>query len=192
MAANPAQEGKKEEKQPMYRVYDMTAKDGEVRKHEIIVKQYPDGREPDLKTYGLKSDSPTEMPVDHAMKFLVDPAFKVERANGERITPPPKYDPSLPLSVGLDQTIANFDELSKAALYKRCKVLAGSDDININSPVNAMCDFLIAHRRKQVQGNLSDAEQALLARMQGGELGGQVGEAELNKMFGEKSPLVTA
>lgn len=180
---------KKEAKAEVYKVFDAKAGD-KGRTHEIIVKKYTDGREPEIKPYTLFAHTAVEMPADHAMKFLIDPTFRVERSNGQRITPPPKYDPSLPLTVGEDQTIANFDELSKTALYKRAKLIAGSENLTVNSSIDELVDFLKAQRRKTMRGDLTDRERELLEKLTVGELDGQLGGAAVSKLFGEDSPLV--
>lgn len=178
-------------KEPIkYLVYDTTARTGQPRNHDIIVQTYADGREPDVKTYALSSEKATEMPMDHALKFLVDPAFRVERPDGQVIMPPPKQVAGVGLQeLPVDQTVAAYNELTRVALYKRCKMAAGGEKITDKSTVQEMADFLIAGRRKAMEVHSTADEQELAARMAGGDLGGAADQSTLDSMFGE-SPLV--
>ena len=177
---------KKDQKQETYQVFDMNARDGQERSHDVIVKTYDDGKEPDVVTYKLGRDKGTEMPQEHAMRFLIDPAFRVVRANGERVSPPPKYDHTLPLKVELDETIAKFEELNKTALYKRVKLLPGSEKLTIQSGNQELVTFLIENRKKQLRGNMSEAERKFYELAATGDLGGAASPTQVNRMFGDE------
>jgi len=172
----------------MYVVFDTLARVGVPRNHDIIVRTYPDGREPDIKSYALSSEKGTEMPMDHALKFLVDPAFRVERPDGQVIQPPPKQSTTVGAQeLALDQTIAEYGELTRVALYKRCKMAAGGEDITDASTVQDMIAFLIAGRRKAMETHSTDAEQDLATKMASGDLGGAADSRTLDNMFGESA-----
>lgn len=176
----------KEKKQETYRVYDTKAPDGATRSHDIIVQTYTDGREPTVKTYKLSRDTPVEMPVEHAMKFLIDSAFRVEREDGQVVSAPPRHDPTLPLRIGPDETIARFDELNKSALYKRVKLLPGSESVSIDSPIQKLVDFLVEKRRQQLHGNMTQGEQQFYEQAQSGQLGGALSGSEADGLFGDE------
>lgn len=179
----------KEEKKPtMYLVFDTNARAGQPRNHEIIVRTYPDGREPDIKSYALSSDKPTEMPMEHAFKFLVDPAFRVTRQDGQIIAPPPKAATTVVATeIPIDQTIAAYAELTRVALYKRCKMQPGGEDIDEKTSAQDMIDFLIECRRKQARAMQGADDGEVAAKMASGDLGGAATDEELNRMFGESS-----
>lgn len=137
-------------------VIDTLAAPGTERRHDIITKMAPDGRTPlVIKSYSLNCDTPTTMPLDHAMQFLKEPAFTVTDENGEVIKPLPVHKDGGIGSLVLkqDEVIANLSELSREALYKRCKALPGADAITDKSKAQTYIDFLIAKNAPSVRDN---------------------------------------
>lgn len=128
-------------KQSFCEVFDMNHKGGETlpRVHDVVIRvdrDETDGRITHVETqsYALRRDKPCQMPLEHAFKFLVDPAFVVKGPNGNRIMPVAKHDESKPLSaLKDDELVVNIDELSDEALLRRVKVLPGSEGIAANA-----------------------------------------------------------
>lgn len=176
----------------LYKVWDTNAGVGAVRRHDIIIRQYADGREPDIKTYALGNESDndgTPMPVDHALKFLSDKAFVVKNQAGDRILPPAKIDGGLgSFQLAPDQVIAFYHELSKPALYKRCKLAPGGENIQGGDSVETMIEFLQKWTARQNAPTGADVEAEI--KMNQGELGGKVEAGGLDKLFGGDSPLI--
>lgn len=143
-----------------YMVTDSNAKAGP-RKHEIPVVTGTDGEVLQTKTYELKSEVPTEMPESHAMFFLRDPSFHVFDEAGNIVKPVPVIDGGMGgFALAEDQLIATYDELAKESLYRRCKVIAGSDSITAKSKPEEMIAFLKA-RAKPAAGRGRGSELAI-------------------------------
>lgn len=174
-------EGKKEAS-AMYQVFDLNQRGEKPRKHDVITKFFDNGVEPEVRTYDLYGDKPTPMPMEHAMRFLVDPAFRVESPQGKRIPYVPKQDVSKPITrLGEDEIVVKYEELSRDSLFRRAKVLPGSEDIQQNTPVAAMVEFIMAWR-KRLKG-MTEGERTLASMMAGGDLGGAMDPKELETMF---------
>ena len=170
-----------------YVVFDTLARNGVPRAHEIITRVYDDGRDPDTKVYHLRSDVGTPMPMDHALKFLSDKAFRVQNPLGTMIVPPPKQEGGLGgFQLADNQTIADWSELSKPALFKRCKVIAGGEHIKATDSEQAMIDFLL-RQRKMVRGERQMDDAAL--KMASGDLAGAASKQEVEGMY-PRSPLI--
>lgn len=145
VAALPAAEA-------MAMVYDTTARAGTTRSHEIVIGRHPDGA-PHIRAYALASDKPTPMPIDHAMKFLVDKAFRVLDANGNVITPIVKPEGERAnIRLDPDEVIARLAELSSAALLKRAKMLPGSEAVGSNSADEDIIAFILAAQPRNAVG----------------------------------------
>ena len=113
----------------MWAVIDRNATKGP-RTHEVPTK-YLDGEVLTTKQYQLNSETATPMLAEHAMFFLKDSAFVVFNAAGEEVTPVPVREGGTGgFVMGEDEVIATYGELSKEALFKRCKIIAGSEHIN--------------------------------------------------------------
>lgn len=111
----------------------------QIRVHEVL---NDDGTTTQYEfNYGKK----TEMPLHHGLKFLIDPAFVVADADGNRIDPRPRREQEQENALALDpdQTVAKYEELTTAALFVRCKMLAGSDKIKKNTQKGDLIQFLI-------------------------------------------------
>lgn len=133
----------------MFFVFDSNAKTGP-RAHEVPTRTEADGTVLWTKAYLLSADKPTEMPEEHAMMFLKDPAFQVY--DGETLLKPliSKEGGLGGFQLGEDEVIATFDELSKEALYRRCKVMAGSVEITAKTKPEEMVAFLKARAKPPV------------------------------------------
>ena len=133
----------------MFMVFDSNAKTGP-RKHEIPTKTDTDGTVLVTKTYSLSAEVPTEMEEAHAMFFLRDPSFQVYQ--GEVLLKPLVVREGglggFKLNEG--EVIATYDELSKDALYRRCKVLTGSEGITAKSKPEEMIAFILARAKPPV------------------------------------------
>lgn len=166
-----------------YRVWDSLASIGQTRTHQIVAQTYKDGRDPDLATYLLKSDGDgTPMPVEHALKFLSDKSFVVKNPLGERILPPARAEGGLgAFNLEIDQTVAYYHELSKLALFKRCKMQVGSEHIQAVDTAESMIEFLKSVELKRRRPTSDDGEVA--ARMAQGVLGGAVEDKIVERMF---------
>lgn len=174
-------------KAPVYMVFDTNQRGDLPRRHEVIIRVYPDGREPDVVTYALFSaeNKPCPMPIEHAMKFLCDRAFRVISPRGDRIQPIEKQDLSKPIKVlAVDEIVVKYHDLSRESLFKRVKMLAGSEDVKQNATVDELAGFLIKWR-EGLKG-MTDGEKAVAEMMAGGDLGGKMDDAMLGKMFGEQ------
>jgi hypothetical protein len=170
-------------KPAMYYVLDSLARHDVPRQHEIIIRTYDDGREPDTVTYQLLSQgNGTEMPMEHAMKFLSDKAFIVKNPLGDRIMPPASVEGGLGgMVLEPDQTVAFYNELSRPALFKRCKVLPGGERISVDDSTATMIEFLMAWEEHKKSPTGEDTE--LLAKLTAGGLGGAADKGTLDKMF---------
>lgn len=174
-------------KESPWKVYDLNQRGDVGRTHHIIVKTYPDepGREPDLMSYTLysNSDKPCPMPMEHAMKFLVDDAFKVIMPNGRRAPTTKKFDPSEPIKVlGIDEIVVKYEELSRDALMRRARLLPNSDQIAQNATVEELAAALVRHRKSMVAATNGDME--LAARM--AAAGEAMSDDMLDKMFDKR------
>jgi predicted peroxiredoxin len=110
-------------------VLDLNAK-AAPRIHEIPIKTDDSGEVVITKSYTLNADTATAMDEEHAMFFLKDPAFIVCNEKGDRVEPVTKREGGTGgFELGADEVIASYEELSKEALFKRCKVIAGSEYI---------------------------------------------------------------
>lgn len=173
-------------KKGMYQVFDLNQRGKDGRKHDVITKFYENGEhEAEVQTYELFADKPVAMPMEHAMRFLIDPAFKVVAPSGKRVPYVPKQDISKPITVlGEDEIVVKYEELSRDALFRRAKVLPGSEDIKENTPTKEMADFLTSWR-KRMRG-MSPGERELAGMMAQGELAGGMDQGMLKTMFPDR------
>lgn len=177
----------KEAKAPRpYMVWDKNQRGEKGRIHDVIVKVYPDGREPDTISYTLFSSEAQGCPMamDHAMKFLTDPAFIVKNPNGARIMPVEKQDMSKPVQVlAEDEVVVKYEELSREALLRRVKVLPGSEEIAENAKHSELVAFMIGWRRS-LKGK-TEGEKELAEKMGAANLDG-MSEKQLESMFPDR------
>ncbi len=173
-------------KTPTYLVYDMNQRGDVPRLHDVITKMYEDGSEPDIVTYKLYSDSGKgcAMSQDHAYKFLCDPAFKVIGPNGNRLMPIAKFDPSKPLTeLKEDEIVVRYIELSRESLFRRVKLIPGSENVRPNATVEELAAFLVGWRKKLA--GLTDGDRRLAEMMASGKVDTMSG-SEMDKLFGER------
>lgn len=179
-----------------YQVFDSLQRGDKPRRHDVITKFYPKDEsgyqpEPETVSYDLFSDKPTLMPIAHAMKFLVDPGFRVLKPDGSRLMPVAKTDLSKPITnLKDDEIVVNYGELSKDALFRRVKVLPGSEDIAENAKHSDLVEFMVTWR-KSLRG-MTQGERVLAEKMAGGELGGAMTPEQLGTMFGDNKARLTA
>jgi hypothetical protein len=150
----------------MYKVWDKNQRGEKARVHDVIVKMYDDGREPDLVSYQLFSDTNKAclMPMEHAMKFLSDAAFIVQAPSGNRIMPVAKLDLSKPIQVlAEDEIVVKYEELSKESLMRRVKVLPGSEDIKESAKLEELVAFMVNWRRRM--RGMTDGDKVLAEKM---------------------------
>ena len=182
----PAVPEQRPAKAPIYMVFDMNQRGAEPRLHDVITKMYEDGSDPDIVTYKLFSDSGKgcPMPQDHAYKFLCDPAFKVIGPNGNRLMPIAKFDPSKPLTeLKEDEIVVKYVELSREALFRRVKLIPGSENVRQNATVEELAAFLVDWRKKL--SGMTEGDRTLAEMMATGKVD-SMDEAGLDKLFGER------
>ncbi len=143
---------------PMAQVFDTTARAGQKRNHEIVVGRHPNG-EPVIRNYALSSDTPTMMPMDDAMKFLVDKAFRVLDAGGNLIMPVTKPEGDRAnIRLDPDEVIVKLSDLSSAALFKRAKMLPGSEKVGANSRDEEIIAFILDSQPRNAVGKSRGSE----------------------------------
>jgi hypothetical protein len=95
--------------------------------------------------------------------------------------PVAKLDVSKPISkLAEDEVVAKYDELSTEALYRRVKILPGSEGIE-EIDRDKMVAFMVTWRRQR-QG-MSSGERELATMMAQGQLDGALSDSELETMF---------
>jgi hypothetical protein len=149
-------------------VWDRNAIPGakEGRKHRIISAMSRSGEVIDMTEWELfhpgdqRHPEGTIMPFDSALKFLVDPAFVVKNSKGEQIKPVPVGRSDISQHLEPDQVIARFDELHRDALYQRCKMLAGSEEVKPNAAKEVLIAFIMAAAARKVAASNENAELA--------------------------------
>lgn len=158
-----------ETKADLWTVIDTNAKTGP-RLHEIPIKMDDVGEVILTKPYRLDAEVPTQMEENHAMFFLKDQAFIVRNPKGEHIKPVVKREGGMGgFRLDENEVIAEYEELSKEALYKRCKVLAGSEGIKeTRTPKEEMVAFL-KERANPARGR-SPGSESVIGEMAAGEL----------------------
>ncbi len=184
MDTNETAQSAPKAKATTYMVFDLNQRGDLPRRHDVITRMYKDGSPPETVTYPLfsSSDKGTPMPMEHALKFLCDPAFKVVHPNGNRIMPIEKQDLSKPLKVlAVDEVVVKYHHLSRDHLYKLVKMQSGSEDVKPNATVDELAEFMVAWRKSLV--SMTDGERHLAEIMAQGELGGSMNEKQLDTMF---------
>lgn len=139
----------------VYFVKDTNAKPNKVRQHKIITAMHmaDDGATvviDDFQLYNLSSSIPCEMPEAHALQFLKDESFIVTDSNGVRIKPVIKKDTDVgKIVLEDDELIAKYDELTQESLYKRCKIIPGTEHIKKNTRKGDLIEHLMSHEAKR-------------------------------------------
>jgi hypothetical protein len=153
------------------RVWDRNAKQA-ARVHEPV---------PGI-TYKLRHDGDgTEMPYEHAIKFLRDPSFRVHDPAGNELKIAGPTSSGSHIELPPHQVVAGLDELTVEALINRAKVLRGGHAINKNWGKERIVDFIIAGGLPEgteiVERELAEGEAAGDV-LEGGEDDGDVGYAD--------------
>lgn len=181
---NQAAESATKAKANAYTVFDLNQRGDLPRRHDVIVRMYKDGTEPETVTYPLfsSSDKGVVMPMEHALKFLCDPAFKVVGPTGNRIMPIEKIDLSKPLkALAADEVVVKYQYLSREYLFKLVKMLPGSEEVKQNATSDELAAHMVKWRQSLV--GMTDGEKHLAEMMAQGELGGGMDAKMLDAMF---------
>ncbi len=168
----------------VWMVYDLNQRGDKPRLHDIPVKLYTDGSDPDIVTYKLYRDDEhgCPMPMEHAMKFLCDASFKVVSPTGNRVKPIERIDYSRPISkLGPDEVVVKYEYLSRDYLFKLVKMTPGSEEVKQNATSEELAAFMTKWRNSLV--GMTDAEKNLAEMMAKGELGGAMPTEQLETMF---------
>lgn len=145
------------------------------REHDVITATNPKtGEVIAVTTYRLFSDpaKKVEMPAAYAMVFTKDEAFVVTDKDGKRIQPVVVKD----INVGriiLDENdiIVQYQELTQEALFARCAINSGSQDIKKNTKKDEMIAFLkTASGRKAQAIGVSKGSETVVSEMPAGQL----------------------
>lgn len=83
------------------------------------------------------------MPPDHALKFLIDPAFKVFDADGKLIEPLKPQATTSGITLRRHETVATFQELTREALFNRVKRLPGGQLVPANLTNAKLIELLL-------------------------------------------------
>lgn len=160
----------------MWRVRDQNARvvvGGKVvgRDHEIL---------PGI-SYTLYFDQDTEMPEEHARRFLVDESFIVRAPDNTRLAPFSEQVKSrdLPPMLKPNQVIADLNELNQEALLNRALLKPGAPKFNIRSKRDAIIEFLISAHETEGPG----ARAVPTAEDDEGDVE-EIDQDAINKMFG--------
>lgn len=135
--------------------------------------------------YDFKHGETLELAHGIAMRFSRDEAFRITDHDGNIFDPAPKLvDQSLPVQVEVDQCIANYDELTQAALLRRAAVEIGGENMNTRTSKKEMIAFLTELARvRQSDPDAAKSGRDLAKPDPGPELPGE----ELNQMFGDRA-----
>jgi hypothetical protein len=140
------------------------------RIHKIPVSFDSQNKPVSFKHYSLSANEETEMPINHAMYFLVDSAFIVKDGNKVVLKALANQEQATHIAIPEGFVLAEYSELNRDALVTRCKVLPGSAHIH---PVKTKVDELIAFL-KSAQPVVADTKKF-----------DEVGITALDKMFGD-------
>jgi len=165
-----------------YTVFDLNQRGDLPRRHDVIVRMYKDGSEPETIPYLLFSNKGCTMPMEHAYVFLSDPAFKVVGPTGIRIPWIQKMDLSKPLkALAVDEVVVKYQYLARDYLFKLVKMLPGSEDVKQNATSDELAAHMVKWRQSLV--GMTDGERHLAEMMGQGELGGGMDAKMLDSMF---------
>lgn len=181
---NQAAESAPKGKASTYTVFDLNQRGDLPRRHDVIVRMYKDGSEPETVTYPLfsSSDKGCAMPMEHALKFLCDPAFKVVGPSGNRIMPIEKIDLSKPLkALAVDEVVVKYQYLARDYLFKLVKMLPGSEEVKQNATSDELAAHMVKWRQSLV--GMTDGEKHVAELMATGDLGGTMNTDQLESMF---------
>lgn len=138
----------------IFHVIDTTAvPGGGNRAHEMMVEGV-------LKTFEFEPGKPRPLPRAVALKFLNIEAFKLVDENGnlKPFRRPPKQPHELgageQFTLGDDETVAHFDELSTPALQHRVITMPGGEQLG-NASRSDMVAFIVAARKVAAKLNVA-------------------------------------
>lgn len=104
-------------------------------------------------SYALRSDTWLEMTAEQSYTFLIDPAFEVRNSAGEVITPVSTNTVEAGrIDLAADEVIANYNELTREALVKRCKKHPGSETYSNTTRRDVLTAFLVAVAETKTYG----------------------------------------
>lgn len=149
-------------------VFDSNAK-SEPRVHEPIA-----GVE-----YRLSNSEPTQMPKEHALVFLIDPAFRVFDSSGQQMQALPKVTMNVAtggIILRPGQVVANFSELTDEALASRVMRIPGGKDL-IDDGREAIMEALASHSIDRSRAGPDD----------GGMVDSAIPDGDLSKILGRGS-----
>ena len=176
-----------------FTVFDLNQRGDQPRKHDVIVKleKATDGTITGAETvqYELYSNKGCKMPMEHALKFLCDAAFKVVNNEGNRVMPVPKFDASKPITVlADDEIVCKIVELSRDALMRRVKVLPGSEEVRGDAKASELAAFLVSWNK--AKKGLTDGERAVADMIARGDLLADALPPDMAKKLLPDSPMV--
>lgn len=172
-------------------VQDTTAKPDAPRIHDVPVF---DENGVIVQTVSVKCEynKRTKVAKNIGLQFLKHKTFLVSTMDGRVLKPLELHEGGDGgLKLAENEVVANFDELSEQALYRRCHILPNSDGIEEDSPREDMVDFIKAARKRAAPASVPTSASEVAARMTGGELGGQMDASSVSKLVTD-SPLLSS
>lgn len=119
----------------MYKVQDTSCNStNRTRVHDIMI----DGS---IKQVEFIYPNPTVMPFAEAMKFQKE-GFVVTDEDGDIVSRPSEMTVETISQFGPDKVLANYEELTKEALYSRIVILPGGENTSPANSKESMISFL--------------------------------------------------
>lgn len=171
-------------------VQDTTVKVDAIRVHDIPV--FGDGGEI-VQTIQVKCQhgSRTKVAKNIGLQFLKHDTFIVSTMDGRVLKPLKLHEGGDGgLKLAENETVANYDELSDEALFRRCHILPASEDVAEDTPREDMIAFIKMARKKSAPAAVPQVNAEVTAKMTGGELGGQLDAGSISKLVTD-SPLLS-
>lgn len=176
-------------------VQDTTAKPGVPRIHDIPVFD-ENGQVIDNVSVKCEYNSRTKVRKNIGLQFLKHKTFIVstfskDPAKDGRVLKPLELHEGGHggLKLADNEIVANYDELSDEALFRRCHVLPSSESIEEESERADMIAFLKDARKKALATTSGIATPELLAKLNTDILGGGMTPSEISKLVTD-SPLL--
>lgn len=125
----------------------------ETRTHKIPVSFDSQNKPVAYKHYVLSADQETEMPIDHAMFFLIDSAFIVKDGEKNVLRALANHEQATHVAIPEGFVLAELSELNRDALVVRCKVLPGSSHIHpVKTKIEDLITFIKDNQPKVATG----------------------------------------